>query len=216
MTYTISKDIQLIVWDWNGTIYDDARICQDITNEQLQVLGLEPLSYETQEILFRHPVKEYYETMGVNFIEGQFEKLSEEFHVEYGKRRKHGGVRLDAVECLKRMAESNRKQIVLSAYKEADLKTLVAECELDSYFDVLLGLSDCHAVSKVERGVEWIKAQNMDAKNILIIGDTNHDYEVAKTLGAECVLTPSGYQHRNLLIQTGAPIIDSLQDLSLC
>jgi phosphoglycolate phosphatase len=202
--------IDLIVWDWNGTIFDDARICQQITNGQLQKLGLKALSYEAHEILFCHPVEEYYRKMGVNFKDGQFEELSSDFHKTYSQLRTEGTVRGDAVLALKKFKEASKDQIVLSAYQEVDLISLVKGCELDHYFKAILGLPDCHAVSKVARGVDWIKEQGYSPENVLIIGDTNHDFAVANALGANCLLTPSGYQHRNLLLQTGAIIFDSL------
>ena len=204
---------ECVVWDWNGTIYDDARICQDITNDQLEALGLERLAYETQEILFKHPVEQYYIDMGARFEPGQFERLSEEFHGEYGRRRKEGRVKPDALELLDHFQKEGVKQVVLSAYREVDLLSLVSEVELTDYFDAILGLDDCHAVSKVERGVQWLNSQDIDPAKTLLIGDTNHDFEAAQAMKVQVVLVPSGYQHKNLLTQTGAPVLSDLRGL---
>lgn len=40
---------------------------------------------------------------------------------------------------------------------------------------------------------------NLNSKSILLIGDTVHDYEVAKELGCECVLIASGHQSKKEL-----------------
>ncbi|MCB0328249.1 MAG: HAD family hydrolase [Bdellovibrionales bacterium] len=210
MNFSLSADIRCVVWDWNGTIYDDARICQDITNEQLQVLGLEPLQYETQEILFKHPVEQYYRDMGARLSRAEFERLSVDFHDEYGRQRKRGIVRPEAIELLRRIQQTGRQQVVLSAYRENDLQSLVQEVDLDQYFTAILGLADCHAEGKVSRGVFWLREHGLSPREVLVIGDTNHDFEVAQAMGCQVVLTPSGYQHKNLLLQTGAPVIDSL------
>lgn len=202
-----------VVWDWNGTIYDDAKICKDITNDQLEQLGLERVSYETQEMLFKHPVSQYYRDMGARFAPGQFEKLAEEFHSIYGEKRKEGQVREDAVNLLSHFRSRNVRQVVLSAYREVDLQSLVREVHLEKYFDDILGLSDYHAVSKVKRGLDWFKAQNISPESVLVIGDTNHDVEAAQAMNAQVVLVPSGYQHRNILLQTGVPMFNDLHEL---
>jgi phosphoglycolate phosphatase-like HAD superfamily hydrolase len=47
--------------------------------------------------------------------------------------------------------------------------------------------------------------------NVLLIGDTLHDYEVARDTEIECVLVVSGHQSRERLERTGCPVFDSLE-----
>jgi len=44
----------------------------------------------------------------------------------------------------------------------------------------------------------------------LLIGDTVHDYEVAKALGVDCVLIPNGHQSREKLLLCNVPILDNI------
>jgi hypothetical protein len=50
-----------IVWDWNGTLLDDAWLCREIMNEQLITRGLPALSMQRYGAIFGFPVKTYYE-----------------------------------------------------------------------------------------------------------------------------------------------------------
>ena len=47
----------------------------------------------------------------------------------------------------------------------------------------------------------------------MIIGDTNHDYEVARELGIKCVLIADGHQSIGRLKKTKATTISGLNHL---
>ena len=44
----------------------------------------------------------------------------------------------------------------------------------------------------------------------MMVGDSEHDFEVARALGVRCVLFSGGHQPREVLAATGAPVIDAL------
>ncbi len=46
-----------------------------------------------------------------------------------------------------------------------------------------------------------------------MVGDTDHDFEVAAALGIRCVLFAGGHQPREKLAATGAPVIEDLRQL---
>lgn len=202
--------LELVIWDWNGTLHNDAAVCRELTNGQLLRLGLQALSEESHQILFQHPVSEYYRRMGANLSREQFESLSEEFHRDFEVKRKEGSLRPEAEGVLTLFQKRGVQQIILSAYRERDLREMLSEVGIESYFLDILGPHDCHAIEKVSRAKHWFQDQDFRPERTLMVGDTNHDFEVAEALGVNCVLIPGGYQHVNLLLQTGAPVLESL------
>ena len=46
-----------MIWDWNGTLLDDAWLCREIMNGQLRKRGLPVLSVERYEAIFDFPVE---------------------------------------------------------------------------------------------------------------------------------------------------------------
>ncbi|WP_081804819.1 HAD hydrolase-like protein [Draconibacterium orientale] len=44
-----------------------------------------------------------------------------------------------------------------------------------------------------------------------MIGDTNHDFEVAQQLELDCILVADGHQSKERLEATGAKVIDELE-----
>ena len=58
-----------------------------------------------------------------------------------------------------------------------------------------------------------MKKIEFKAKEVLFIGDTDHDFEVAQSIGTDCLLISHGHHCHARLIKTGAPIVSSLEDI---
>ena len=50
------------------------------------------------------------------------------------------------------------------------------------------------------------------ASEVVLIGDTLHDAEVAEAIGVDCVLVAHGHQSKQRLKQGGVPVVDSLRE----
>ena len=103
------------------------------------------------------------------------------------------------------------RQVILSASKLDTLHNQVAERGILGYFDRLLGLGDIYAKSKVEVGLAYLKEEGFDPDKAVMIGDSVHDFEVARALGVHCVLQSGGHQPPEKLRGTGAPVVENLR-----
>ena len=65
-----------------------------------------------------------------------------------------------------------------------------------------------------ENGVNWIKQLEMNPEEILMIGDTDHDFEVAIAMEVDCILLSHGHNCVSKLQNTGAMVINDLMELS--
>ena len=86
----------------------------------------------------------------------------------------------------------------------------VAARGLQGYFTELLGLADIYGVSKVQLGTDYLRRTGVDPAHCVMIGDTQHDAEVAAAIGAKCVLYTGGHQSRALLEAACPHVIDDL------
>ena len=84
---------------------------------------------------------------------------------------------------------------------------------LQGFFTELLGLADIYGVSKVQVGKAWLEQSGIDPAACVMIGDTQHDAEVAKALGTKCVLYTGGHQSRARLKAVCPNVIDDLAQL---
>ena len=53
----------------------------------------------------------------------------------------------------------------------------------------------------------------LNPKEVLFIGDTLHDNEVAQAIDVDCALVSCGHQSKNILSKANRPIIGSVKDI---
>lgn len=209
----ILKGYRHIIWDWNGTLVDDLALNVDIVNSMLARRGKEPVSRNRYREIFTFPIQDCYAKIGFDFDRESWEELSAEFIRSYKsgwhRSKLHPGGR-DILEYVK---ASGRTQSVLSANHEATLREYVATFDIAHLFEHLVGLDHIHATSKLDEGRRLLEALPHNASEVLLVGDTLHDAEVAVAIGVDCVLVAHGYQSRGRLERSGRPIIDSLSEL---
>jgi phosphoglycolate phosphatase len=207
------KEYYHIIWDWNGTLLDDAWLCREIMNGMLERRKLLQLSSERYAQIFGFPVKEYYRRAGWIFEDEPFEKLSNEFIGEYERRKMECPLREGSVNILKRNSEKGIQQSIISASKQSSVDDMVKFYGVEDLFVAVRGLDDHHAFGKTDIGIQWIAELALDPESILMVGDTVHDHEVAQAMGVECVLVVSGHQDYARLSTCGVPVVQSLGEL---
>ncbi len=202
-----------IIWDWNGTLFDDAWLCLESMNKVLARRGMAPLIAEHYREIFEFPVINYYKKLGFDFEVEPFEISGSEFIREYNARHHLPGLQEGARDILQAMADRGLTQSLLSAQQQETLDELIDHRGIRSFFTGIIGLDNHYAYSKVERGLAWMAALPCTPAEVLFVGDTLHDAEVAKALGCDCILIPGGHQSIRRLKQAGVPVLDSLAEL---
>jgi phosphoglycolate phosphatase len=202
-----------VIWDWNGTLLDDLDLCIDVMNGLLECRGLPLLDRARYHAVFDFPVRAYYERLGFDFRQDSFEQLSVEFIAGYEARRTESRLQPGAREVLAALQLAGLTQSVLSAYRGETLREIVGHFGLTPYFVRLTGLENIYAHSKTERGRTWVAELGLPGNDILMIGDTLHDLEVAEALGVDCVLVAAGHHSAERLRQRASRVLDDLHQL---
>ena len=117
---------------------------------------------------------------------------------------------IDAERVLKGLQEKGISHSILSAAHENALTVGTQHFGINRHFAALLGTDNIYAEGKIARANGWLAESSWDAEDILLIGDTLHDHEVAKAIGVECILVASGHCARSRLEETNAPVLNSL------
>ena len=133
--------IEHVVWDWNGTLVDDARLCVDIVNGILSDLSIPTVSIEFYRDNFTFPVSSYYEKIGLPTKGDSFRVISEKFISEYRMRRDSRQLQENARAVMNELADSGIGQSILSAGKLSDLTTFVDELGLSGFLHPITGVS---------------------------------------------------------------------------
>lgn len=207
------RHVRHVIWDWNGTLLDDAALCVSVMTGVLTRRGLPPLTAERYAEAFRFPVREYYRDLGFDFEREPFEVVGTEFIEGYAAREAGCGLRHGALETLQGLARHGKTQSVLSASQQGRLEQQARRLAVHPHFDALVGLDDHFAHGKVDVGRAWLQRSGVDPRTTVLIGDTDHDVEVAAALGVRCLLVPSGHQSPERLRASGARVLDTLPSL---
>lgn len=184
-----------IIWDWNGTLLDDVALCVDLISDIAQRHGLAPLPLAKYLQIFRFPVVEYYKDVGFDFDKTSFEELTRQFIDGYRARALKAPLFGGARELLGLLADTGVHSSVLSAAQEQDLLEMLKHHRIAHHFAHVCGLGDHYAVSKVERGRQLLDLLDRPTKELILIGDTDHDLEVGQALGVDVLLLDGGHQH---------------------
>ena len=202
-----------IIWDWNGTLLDDTWLFVDIMNSILENRNMNSITVEKYRNIFEFPIENYYKKLGFDLEKKSFQESGLEFIKVYKKRCYEAELHPLANSVLSKLLALNINHSILSAQHQTLLDDLTMYYNIREYFIEIMGLNNYYAHSKVNKGIEWMKKTNLDSKEILLIGDTNHDFEVAQALEIDCLLLSHGHNCHSRLIQTGAPVIRELKNI---
>lgn len=205
--------IDSIIWDWNGTLLNDVEIAIDSINQLLLDRNLELLTLKRYLDVFTFPVRDYYELIGFDLKTEPFEIPAFQFISIYNKAVEDCGLHNEVVPILSRLRDQGNRQFILSAMEQQVLEKTVTDNDIHHFFEDLCGLSDNFAVSKIASGKSLINKRGLDPERTLMVGDTIHDYEVAKAIGCKCVLVAKGHQSKERLMNCGAIVLDSLYEI---
>ena len=208
-----AKTPRHIIWDWNGTLLDDAWLCVEVMNGMLGRRGLPGLTAARYQDIFDFPVEEYYRRLGFDFSREPFSEVGTEFIEGYEKRRHECRLQANAQEALQTFQEAGLRQVILSAQKQTTLNEAVNQFGIAHFFPCLRGIDDHYAAGKKEQGLGLIRELAVDPGLVLLIGDTTHDGDVARAMGAGCCLVASGHHAFDKLTTCGVPVYNSLDAL---
>ncbi len=195
--------INTVLWDWNGTLLDDLDAAVAGMNELLALHGKTPTNREEYRAMIDIPVENYYRKL-FDFRQTPFEELAAGFIQGYDRRIQSTGLMAGAEGTLRRLREMGLRQIIVSSFHERTLLAYLKRFGIASYFDAVSGAGDFISEGKTQRARALLHRLGVSPANTLAVGDMVHDFEMAQSLGAHCVLIPNGQQSAEKLCATGA------------
>ncbi|MCX8128973.1 MAG: HAD hydrolase-like protein [Clostridia bacterium] len=161
--------------------------------------------------IFNFPVKDYYIDLGFDFTNEPFESISDEFTGSYEKNCFSCSLHKGAKRALEMIYASGITQSILSAAHQDYLEKCASYYGIQKFFIKLIGLDNTHAAGKLENGKKWVSEIPYKKEEIVLIGDTVHDYEVAKAVGCECILLSLGHHSHDRLESCNVPVAKDIE-----
>lgn len=203
-----------IIWDWNGTLLNDTSLCVEVLNQLLSRRNRSPITAELYRENFGFPVIHFYEYLGFDTDVDSFDRVSREFIDNYEARWfEECALHVNTSEILDQLSTLGLTHSVLSAAKQEALEIGIQHFGIRRHFSGLMGTDNIKAMGKIDQGHRWIKQLEWDPEEVVLIGDTLHDYEVAQAIGTDCILMTHGHHTPERLAATGSPVLHSLTEL---
>ena len=207
------QSTKTILWDWNGTLLNDLNICIDAINILLRERSKKEIDEQIYREIFTFPVKDYYIKAGFDFEDEDFEKPAIEFINQYEKLVRNASLFDDVRVTLESISKRGYNQMILSAMQHDFLTELVRKHGIDHFFSEISGIDDHYAAGKVDNAKKLIAGLDGNAGEIILIGDTIHDYEVGDELGIRVILVARGHQSEERLRSTGCELVRSFKEV---
>lgn len=202
--------IDVVCWDWNGTLLDDVDVARAAMNTVLQDRQLPVIpDQDAYRRVFGFPIRDFYARLGI--AEADFAAAADQylrlFADTVGQASLHQGAR----ETLAAVNALELEQVLISATPEDTLQTQLAPHDVSDSFAQIHGITDVYAASKAHVVDSWLRASGHDPRRVLMVGDTNHDEEIADALDVRFLRFQNGHQeppgHRR------QPVIGQLRDV---
>lgn len=200
-----------LVWDWNGTLFDDLSLVVAATNAAFAAAGGPQVTPEAHRRDFRRPIRDYYaQVLGRPIDETEFARLDRVFHDAYQAGLATCRLAADALSALAAWAGS---QSLLSMWFHTDLVPTVGRLGLTPHFVRIDGLRARVGGGPKQPHLEaHLDALELKGPDVVLIGDTVDDALAAQAVGARCVLYSGGFTEARQLRATGAPVVDTLTE----
>ena len=200
-----------IIWDWNGTLLDDTWLCVEGINKSLEKRSLQTITKEIYRKVFSFPVEDYYERLGFDFKKEPFEIAGDEFVAYYAKCFHKVKLHKQVSSALGALEIAGFSQSILSAGKQEYLDQWVKVHGLSEYFMIIRGIDNQYARGKIELGISFIKELPYEKDEIIMVGDTVHDSDVADAMGIDCLLIDHGHMGNKKLKTTGRKVFSNIE-----
>lgn len=202
-----------VVWDWNGTLFDDFGLTARIAERTFASMGLPGVTADGIRAAFCRPFGEFYATLfGRPVSADEFAFIRERYEAEYEHELDDISLQPDAHAAMDLVA-AHASQSLLSMAHDRQLQALVDRHDIRGRFVLVEGSpgidSDGSKTTRMARHLEVIGARRAGT---VVIGDTVDDHEAATANGARSVLVTTGSTSRPLLEATGAPVVDTLAE----
>ncbi len=205
-----------VIWDWNGTLFDDLDLCIQVENELLDERGLPRIpSREAYLQVFGFPVRDYYRRLGFDFSQEPYEAVAADYTRRYEAACPACALCPGAEETLAALEERGLCQVLISASGRRSLAHQMAPFSrsIAPRFSAILGVEHDLAHGKRHLAEGWLAQSGFSPHQLVAVGDTLHDLEVARALGCDCILVEGGHQSPEALRTSGAPVISTLAQL---
>ncbi len=198
--------IKLVVWDWNGTLFDDTRAVLQTANEiEIPTFGLPELTLTRLREVHEVPLINAYYSLGVSREDFRSKSPSfiDKFYSRYKTLSANNRTRPGVNPTLAALEKLNIDSIILSNHYLADIHSHLSRLNLSHYFSMVLANDTpgtAHHTGKKHRLESYLQANHYLPEEVLVVGDTPEETHIAQALTLQSAAISGGICSRKRLV----------------
>lgn len=209
---------QAVIFDWNGTVVDDAQPIFHAVNKVMAQLSQPDAAIDAWREAYDMPITQMYINIGVpsDIVHQNSAKIVEVWNREYEAACADLQLRTGALSSLQWLKAAQHKVAVLSNYTVEKIQEQAKRFSVLDFFDDVLAHDSLHSCMQSRSKGDRLKAF-ADAHNIqdaLVVGDSEEEIEIAHAYGFKGVAITGGtVSERRLRTCNADFVIHSLEEL---
>ncbi len=205
---------KLFVFDWNGTLLADTVASWKAGNVCMEFYGGQAISLALHRETFCFPILPFYEIHGISAetVLARREEGNDVFQNAYDRFAANARTRTGARALLEHLKARGVECMILSNYRTEKIQQHCARLGIEPYFTAI-DAHDCDGTTilqhttKVTRLKSLMEVHGYAPHEVVIIGDTMEEPEIARALGLTSIGITDGYISRRRLREAAPDFI---------
>lgn len=212
---------KLAIFDWNGTLIDDAFANHAGSNATFVAAGRPEISMEQYRDTMDFPLIHFYNRNGVDTDTylANTSNFNNAFMDAYKIEQEKAELRDGAMDVLNNLLDQGMTLMILSNHVQEHLEEQLARLHVHAKFKHICGnpvfrSEELTTMTKLDRLKKVLADNDYNPADAFIIGDSLEEPDIAKTMGMTCVSVTWGcFSEARLRKSPTHHVIDEITDL---
>jgi len=176
-----------VIFDWSGVIKDSVEGQYWVISKMFQKFGVAPISYEEFKNNWVQPYMLFYE----KYTPGITSEVQRNYYLEltadkdYPKAKDYPGI----IDLIKKLRENGKFLAILSSDPPETILPEIKKFSVENIFnDMIIDVHD-----KTDSMKKIMEKNNLNSEETVLIGDSNHEMEIAQSIGIKSIAVIWGF-----------------------
>ncbi len=200
--------IKLVAFDWNGTILDDIEGGVKAESAVRLHFGFDATNADEIREHFVIPIRQYWINAGLSpeFFDSHSQEIDAEFMKNYEPEEAFASMRHNTKEILQWLEDQKIQSVIVSNHIIPHIEKQTNRFGIRNHFKAILArevlgdLTHHEKTFKDELLRQYVESNNLNPKEVMIVGDTMEEIEIGKKFGYLTVALTNGWQSEKRLL----------------
>lgn len=201
----------LIVFDWDGTLYDSSAYIVNSVQDAARDVGLIVPEAESIRNLIGLSSKESVKYLFPNITAMEMANLTQSYKKQLSSSSRKPTLFEGSEQVICDLVDKGHTLSIATGKGREGLNNDLQDLQLAEYFTVTRCADECFSKPHPQMLLEILEQTQFKPEQALVVGDTEYDMELAKNVGSDALAVAYGVHHLSRL--GGEHVIGELHDI---